>query len=117
MDKRQHTRHSFEFLVLEHRPDADTGGPATRILSCLSFSKGGLLLKGQPRYESFNVTLSAPQDGTKLDAQVEVVSGNSESFGVKFVDPSPELLKKLSWWDEATVRPAISPSQSVDIGV
>lgn len=117
MNQRQHTRHSFEFLVLEHRPEGEIDGPASRVLSCLTFSKGGMLLKGQPRFDMFPVTLSAPQDGAKLDATVEVVSGDGETFGVKFVNPSKELLSKLSWWDEKAKRPKPSPSRSVDIGV
>lgn len=115
MKQRAHKRHTFEFLVLENRPEGETDGPASRVLSCLSFSKGGMLLKGQPRFDVFPVTLSVPQDGSTLDATVEVVSGDSESFGVKFINPSKELLQKLSWWDEKVKRP--STSRSVDIGV
>ena len=117
MKKRNYFQHTFEFLVLEHRPDEETEGPASRILSCLSFSKYGMKLKGQPRYDSFSVVISAPQDGAKVNAKVEVISGDSHSFSVKFVDPSSELLEKLSWWEETTSYPTVSPSQSVDIGV
>lgn len=56
-----------------------------------------------------------PHDGSKVEAHVEVVSGDSESFGVKFINPSNELINKLSWWDETTTRPVSSPSRSVDI--
>lgn len=117
MKKSQYRGHSFEFLVLEHRPEGETDGPASRVLSCLTFSKIGMLLKGQPRFDTFPVTLSAPQDGTKINANVEVISGDGKTFKVKFLNPSKELLKKLSWWDETTVQPVPSPSRNVDIGV
>lgn len=117
MSQRVHQRHSFEFLVLEHRPDGDFEGPATRVLSCLNFSKGGMRIKGQPRFDVFNITLSAPQDGAKIDATVEVINGDDKSFGVKFINPSNELLEKLSWWDEEVKRRSDSPSRNVDIGV
>lgn len=110
MKKRNYFQHTFEFLVLEHRPNGETEGSASRILSCLSFSKHGMKLKGQPRYDSFPVVISAPQDGTKIDAKVEVIGGDSHSFSVKFIDPSSKLLEKLSWWEEATTHSVISPS-------
>lgn len=117
MQERKHQRHSFEFLVLEHRPEGDTDGPATRVLSCLNFSKGGMRIKGQPRYDQFEVTLSMPHDGSKVNAEVEVLYGDGESFGVKFLKPSKELIKKLSWWDEKAKRPTPSHSQSVGTAV
>ncbi len=101
MKNRSHFEHAFEFLVLEHRPDGKTEGLASRVLSCLSFSKYGMRLKGQPRYDSFSVVILVPQDGTKLNAKVDVIDGDSHSFSVKFIDPSSELLKKLSWWAES----------------
>lgn len=112
MKQRKNTSHSFEFLVLERRPEGEIDGPASRVLSCLKFSKTGMVLKGQPRFDTFPVTLSAPQDGAKMDTVVEVVSGDSETFEVSFLNPSKELLKKLSWWDETKTRP--TPSRSAD---
>lgn len=114
---KQTQQHSFEFLVLERRPEGETDGPTSRVLSCLTFSKTEMLLKGQPRFDTFPVTLSAPQDGTKVDANVEVISGDGKTFKVKFLNPSKELLKKLSWWNKSTDHPVPLPSQSVDIGV
>lgn len=106
--------HSFEFLVLEHRPENEIDGPATRVLSCTKFSKEGMLLKGQPRFDIFPVTLSMPQDGSTIDALVEVTSGDTKSFNVKFLKPSKELLAKLSWWDEKVKRPSTSQSVGID---
>lgn len=106
--------HSFEFLVLEHRPENETDGPASRVLTCTKFSKDGMLLNGQPRFDIFPVTLSIPQDGSTVDALVEVTSGNKNSFNVKFINPSKELVKKLSWWDEKVKRPSTSQNAGID---
>ena len=116
MTESREIRHNFEFLVLEHRPDNEFDGPESRVLVCRSFSKNGMLLEGIPRFDMFDVTLSMPQDGTKVEATVEVVSGDSKTFGVKFINPSKELLHKMAWWSEPEITNS-SPSQSVDIGV
>lgn len=101
MERRKHSRHAFECLALEHRPQTSKHPQATRVLKCLDFSVGGLKLEGKPRYERFRITLSAPQDGSKIDAVVETIYTQDNYFGVRFVEPSKELISKLSWWNPA----------------
>ncbi len=60
-----------------------------------------MLLEGQKRFDEFLVTLDIPHDGSKVDAKVKFVRQESNAFGVEFVDPSPELLEKLHWWDDS----------------
>jgi len=73
MKQRAHYRHEFEFLVLEHRPEADPHPQGTRLLHCADFSMGGMKLRGAPRFDRFTATLCIPQDGSRIDAEVEVV--------------------------------------------
>lgn len=100
-ERRATSRHDFLCLVLEHRPDRSSHPQATRVLKCKDFSKGGMLLEGQKRFDEFLVTLDIPHDGSKVDAKVKFVRQESNAFGVEFVDPSPELLEKLHWWDDS----------------
>lgn len=100
-ERRQTPRHDFLCLVLEHRPDDSAHPQATRVLKCKDFSKGGMRLEGKKRFDQFRVTLDIPHDGSKVDAEVKVTRQDDNSFGVKFIDPSPELLKKLHWWDDS----------------
>jgi hypothetical protein len=97
-ERRKTQRHDFLCLVLEHRPDESSHPQATRVLKCMDFSKGGMLLEGQKRFDKFRVTLDVPHDGSKVDADVRVVRQDKDHFGVEFIDPSPELLEKLHWW-------------------
>lgn len=112
MEQRAHYRHEFEFLVLEHRPDGDRHPQATRLLHCTDFSLGGMKLRGEPRFDQFKVTLCIPHDGSRVDADVEVVNRAEGYFGVRFINPAPELSEKLSWWQ----APA-DHVQNLDTGV
>jgi len=99
INKRVHPRRVFEFLVLEHRPKNNRHPQASRTLTAVDFSEGGLKLSGKPRYDKCNLTLSLPHDGSRTEVEVEkVYEGSDDTFGVKFVNPSPEFLEKLNWW-------------------
>ena len=101
-DRRQNPRHNFLCLVLEHRPEDSGHGQATRVLKCKNFSKGGMLIEGKKRFDRFRITVDVPHDGSKIDAEVKVVRQEKNFFGVEFVDPSPDLLEKLHWWDDSS---------------
>lgn len=111
VDRREHPRHEFEFLVLEHRPEGDPHPQGSRLLHCENFSIGGMRLRGQPRFERFKVTLHGPQDSACVDAEVEVVYRGEGFFGVRYVNPSSELLRKLAWW-----KAPEEPDRSAGIG-
>ena len=112
MERRTHPRHEFEFPVLEHRPEGDPHPQGTRLLHCTDFSAGGMKLRGVPRFDRFKVTLCIPQDGSRIDVEVEVVNKIEGYFGVRFINPAPELSEKLSWWQAPAGR-----GQSLDTGV
>lgn len=112
MEKRQHPRHEFEFLVLEHRPEDVEHPQGPRMLHCIDFSASGMRLRGAPRFDRFRATLCVPHDGSRVDADLEVVHKGDGYFGVRFVDPSAELNQKLEWWQ----APA-DPGQNADIDV
>lgn len=97
-EKRKAKRHFFEFLILEHRPEGHDHPQAVRTLRCLDFSMAGMRLSGCPRFDRFKVTLSMPHDGSNHQADVHVVHRREDSFGVRFVEVSPELSQKLAWW-------------------
>ena len=111
--------HSFTFMVLEKKPKGSEQPQGDRVLDCLSFSTQGMKIKGKPRFDEFEAILSIPQDGSLIPAQVQVVDQQKDFFEVQFINPSMELLKKLSWWDTEVEeeQPSLSPDQSVDIGV
>lgn len=111
--------HSFTFMVLEKKPKSSEHPQGDRVLDCLSFSTQGMKIKGQARFNEFEAVLSIPQDGSLLPVQVQVVDKQKDFFEVQFINPSVELLKKLSWWDTEAKEEQPSPSldQSVDIGV
>ena len=94
-------RHEFEFFVIEHRPEGVEHPQATRTLKCLDFSKGGLRLAGASRYQRFTVTMCLPPQKEKVDVEVEVVHQGFDSFGVKFILPSGDLLSKIDWWNSS----------------
>lgn len=98
IERRAHSRHYFEFLVLEHRPAEAEHPQATRMLECLDFSKGGMKLRGQPRYQRCSLTIALPNSERKVTTEVELVHESSSGFGVKFISPSDELLSLISWW-------------------
>ena len=111
--------HSFTFMVLEKKPKGSEHPQGDRVLDCLSFSTQGMKIKGQPRFNKFEAVLSIPQDGSLIPAQVQVIDQQKDFFEVQFINPSTELLKKLSWWDIEieTDQPNLPPNQSVDSGV
>ena len=39
-----------------------------------------------------------PQDGSRLENEVELVAKSKDSFEVKLVNPSASVLDKISWW-------------------
>ena len=106
-------------MVLEKKPEDSEHPQGDRVLDCLSFSTKGMKLEGQPRFNVFEAVLSAPQDGSLLPVQVQVVDQQKDFFEVQFVNPSMELIKKLSWWDKEfrQEQPSLPRDQSVDIGV
>ena len=91
--------HSFTFMVLEKKPKDSEHPQGDRVLDCLRFSIQGMKIKGQPRFDKFEAVLSIPQDGSLVPAQVQVIRQQKDFFEVQFINPSVELLKKLSWWD------------------
>ena len=97
-EKREAPRYNFEFFVLEHRPVGHEHPQASRVLRCLDFSTDGMRLSGRPRFDRFMVTLSMPQDGSRVQAEVQVVHRRDDSFGVRFVKASREVVEKLAWW-------------------
>ena len=111
--------HSFIFWILEKKPENSDHPQGDRALKCFSFSKQGMKIKGIPRFGEFETTLCIPQDGSLISAYVKVIDRKKDFFEVQFINPSKELLEKLSWWDKDTIEEQISPSpsQSVDIGV
>lgn len=111
--------HSFTFMVLEKKPKSSKHPQGNRVLDCSSFSTQGMKIKGQPRFDKFEAILSIPQDGSLVPAQVQVVDRQKDFFEVQFINPSTELLKKLSWWDTEVEEkpPSFSPDQTADIGV
>ena len=111
--------HSFIFMVLEKKPKDSDHPQGDRVLDCLSFSTQGMKIKGQPRFDKFEAILSIPQDGSLLPAYVQVIDRKKDSFEVQFMNPSMDLLKKLSWWDTEIEKEHSTPSpdRSVDIGV
>lgn len=102
MERREYFRYEFELLAMEHRPDGDPHRRGTRLLHCLDFSQGGMRFRGQPRFKRFRVTLDIPHDNSRVDAEVEVVHRGKDYFGVRFVNPSAELLQKLGYWQAST---------------
>ena len=111
--------HSFSFMVLEKKPEDSDHPQGDRVLDCLSFSTQGMKIKGQARFDKFEAVLSIPQDGSLVPAQVQVIDKQKDFFEVRFINPSEELLTKLSWWDKEVTEEQISPppDRSVDIGV
>lgn len=97
-ERRGALRQKFEFFVLEHRPEGHEHPQASRVLRCLDFSMDGMRLSGRPRFDRFRVTLSMPQDGSRVQAEVQVVHKREDSFGVRFVEARRELVEKLAWW-------------------
>ena len=91
--------HFFTFMVLEKKPKNSEHPQGDRVLDCLGFSVQGMKIKGQYRFNKFEAVLSIPQDGSLIPAQVQVVNQQKDFFEVQFINPSVELLKKLSWWD------------------
>lgn len=100
-DNRRESRFPVQCLVLEHRPEGHGHPQAIRVLRCLDFSADGMRFSGQPRFDRFKVTVSMPHDGSKHHAEVQVVHRLEDSFGVRFVEVSPELSQKLAWWGSA----------------
>lgn len=109
--------HSFAFMILEKKPKGSEHPQGDRVLDCLSFSILGMKIKGRPRFDKFEATLSIPQDGSLIPAQVQVVDRQRDFFEVRFINPSVELLKKLSWWDTKVTEKQFTPDQRMDIGV
>ena len=111
--------HNFDFMVLEKKPKDSDHPQGDRVLDCISFSISGMKIKGYPRFDKFEAVLSAPQDGALLPAQVEVIDKQKDFFEVRFINPSAELVKKLSWWDGSIDDKQPSPDsvRNVDIGV
>ncbi len=111
--------HFFTFMVLEKKPKDSEHPQGDRVLDCFSFSTQGMKIKGQPRFNKFNVTLSIPQDGSLVSTQVQVINKQKDFFEVRFINPSSKLLTKLSWWDTRTTheRPKYFPDRNLDIGV
>lgn len=106
-------------MVLETKPKDSEHPQGDRVLDCLSFSTQGMRIKGQARFDKFEAVLSIPQDGSLLSVIVQVVDQQKDFFEVQFINPSVELLKKLSWWDVEIEKeqPSLPPDRSVDIGV
>ena len=111
--------HSFTFMILEKKPSGSEHPQGDRVLDCLSFSTQGMRIKGQARFDKFEAVLSIPQDGSLLSVIVQLIDQQKDFFEVQFINPSIELLKKLSWWDIEfkEEQPSHSPDRSVDIGV
>ena len=111
--------HSFTFMVLEKKPKDSEHPQGDRVLDCLGFSIQGMKIKGQPRFNKFEAILSIPQDGSLMSVQVQIIDQQKDFFEVQFINPSEELLKKLSWWDTeiAEEQPSPPPDRNVDIGV
>ena len=102
--------------MLENRPEDSTHPQGNRVLECLEFSREGMLLEGAPRFDKFRATLSIPQNGERVDADVVVVNKKDNAFEVKFVSPSERLTSMLSWWDSED-RPAPQPSLDQNAGI
>ena len=92
----------FTFMALEKKPRGSEHPQGDRVLDCLGFSTQGMKIKGRPRFNKFEAVLSIPQDGSLIPTQVQVVEQQKDFFEVQFINPSVELLKKLSWWDTET---------------
>ena len=106
-------------MVLEKKPKDSDHPQGDRVLDCLSFSIQGMRIKGQPRFNKFEVILSIPQDGSLVATKVQVMNQQKDFFEVQFINPSVELLKKLSWWDKEITDEQLTlrPDRNVDIGV
>ncbi len=39
-----------------------------------------------------------PQDGTRYETNMEVVSKEKDSFEVKLLNPSANIVNKINWW-------------------
>lgn len=103
------------FLVLECKPEDATHPQGNRVLECIEFSPTHLRIKGQPRFDKFKAVLSMPQDGSRLENDVEVVAKGKDSFEVKLVNPSASVLDKISWWfskDVDFVEPKATPKKT-----
>lgn len=96
--RREHPRIDFQCFVIEHRPEDTEHPQATRTLKCLDFSKGGMRLEGTPRYNRFKATVCMPPNKDQIECDVEVVHQTGESFGVKFIRPSEDLVSKIDWF-------------------
>lgn len=87
-----------DFLILECKPEGSDHPQGDRVLECYEFSRNSLKIKGTPRFQRFKAILSMPQDGSKLETEVEVIHSKSGSFEAKFVNPPSSVIDKISWW-------------------
>ena len=105
---------AFEFLVLEHRPEHLTEvTPKSRTFHAQRLFKNGIEIKGQPRFEDFDITVSMPHNGQPERVNVRVIENNKSSFKVEFQNPTKNFKQSLNWWFED--QPAVD--LSLDIGV
>ena len=92
-EHRENGRSALRFEVLEHPPK----GGDTRKLVCLDYSRDGMRLKGQARYDRFTMTVSTANDGRSLRTEVHVTRKTADSFAVKFINPDLEVTGALAW--------------------
>lgn len=103
------------FLVLECKPEDSNHPQGNRVLECIEFSPTNFRIKGQPRFDKFKAVLSMPQDGSRLETEVQVVSSCKDCFEVKLINPSASISDKIAWWFSKDIDFVEKPSKRTRI--
>jgi hypothetical protein len=84
-------KHKFEMLVLECRPGGSDQINASRMLTCVEFTRAGLLkIKGKPNHSSFPIKIKHVTGEVESNT-ANVISVGRGCFMVQLKDPSKSL--------------------------